>query len=86
MSGMNGYSPTQVKILQLLSDGKPHTREEIHALLIDELCQIEMVSVHISRIRKHLRPKGEEIICELANRRIHYRHVRLLPSAYDGRT
>ncbi len=80
---VNGYTPTQAKILALLSDGLPHSRKEIHGCLPDELSNITTIQAHISYMRKSLRPKGEDILCEIYNRTVHYRHVRLIGSS-DG--
>ena len=78
------FTPTQQKIVDLLSDGLPHTRKEVHACLWDELSPLSNIKAHITAIRKKIRPLGQDIICEY-NGKIHYRHVRLLASAYDGK-
>jgi hypothetical protein len=65
-------------MLDLLADGQPHTRAELHALLWDEQGAITNIQPHLSQLRKVVRPQGGEIICEIANRRICYRHVLLL--------
>lgn len=85
MSGNNGYTPTERRMLALLRDGLPHLREELHACLYDEMAELSAIQPHLSHIRQKLRPHGEDIICELHKRTIHYRHVRLLNSPYDGR-
>lgn len=85
MSGVNGYTPTEKRILAVLSDGLPHKRHEIHACLCDDLSGLTAIQAHISNIRKRLRAIGEEIVCELSGGTITYRHVRLLSSPYDGR-
>lgn len=82
----NGYTPTQKRMLAVLRDGLPHTREELHACLPDDLSELRAIQAHISHIRKHLRVVGEEIVCEYYLRKLHYRHVRLLDSPYDGRS
>jgi len=79
------FTDTQEALLAVLSDGKPHDRSELLSAM-DKLTDFKTVRVHISNIRKKLRPRGEEIVCEYANRRTFYRHVRLLPSANDGRS
>lgn len=69
-------------ILELLSDGRPHTREDLH-----ECCgpsSIAVVRVHVHNLRKEL-PSNEDIVCRTINGKTHYQHVLLLPSAYDGR-
>ena len=79
------FTPTQTKMLKVLDDGCRHTREELHGCLVDELGALSNIKTHISMIRKKLRPMGQDIICELNERTIHYRHVRLLANPYNGR-
>ncbi len=74
----NGFTKTQKAILAVLADGQPHTREELHRCLPDELSELSAVRFHVCNIRKVLRAKGQDIICELKKRRIHYRHVRII--------
>ena len=71
-------------ILELLADGQPHTKQEIILQCMDELSSANALQVHICGLRKLLRPRGQDIICELVNRRINYRHIRLLQSASVG--
>ena len=66
-------TPTQRRMLELLADGKPHTRRELHALLTDELSGGGAVRRQICEARKIARAQGGEIVCE---RVIFYRHVR----------
>lgn len=80
-----GFTPTQQRMLKLLSDGMPHSKEAMLECLQDELCGPTDHARHIAGIRMKIRLKGEDIICEYVKRRPYYRHVRLLPSAYDGR-
>ncbi len=78
MAALKGKpTPTQQKMLDLLSDGMPHSREEMFACLWDEESRYVAIHPHISLIRKLL-PPGEAIICEYRKRSIYYRHVRLL--------
>lgn len=70
--------PVQRKMLALLADGKPHSREELQACLADDLGSVRNVAPHVSMMRRVLRPNGEEILCELVANRICYRHVKLL--------
>lgn len=71
------FTPTQLKIVQLLADGKPHTRKEIHDLLWDEQSPITAIRAHITNCRKMLRVLGEEIVCELYESKVHYRRVKV---------
>ena len=81
---MPSFTPTQSRILRVLSDGRRHSRKEIHGCLVDELGELSNIQAHLSNIRKKLRPIGEDIICEFYQRTIYYRHVRLLASSNDG--
>jgi hypothetical protein len=79
------FTPTQIVILKLLNDGKPHLREELFsALTVPDITNRLYLNQHISDLRKRLRPMGHEIVCEILNRRISYRHVRLLHSPNNG--
>ena len=62
-------TPTQEKMLGVLSDGMRHTRQELHACLSDELAPLSNIQMHISNIRKVLRPIGQDIICEYYRRK-----------------
>ena len=75
---MASVPPTQQRILDLLSDGKPHRRLEIRSLLWDELSHPHTIRKHISLLRKYVRPQGREIVCELFQHGICYRLVVLL--------
>ena len=87
MSLANGtYTPTEKRMLKLLSDGLPHKRQELHSCLEDELSQLDAIQPHLSRIRHRIRAVGEDIICVLHQRTIAYQHVRTLCSPYDGRS
>ena len=78
-NGVLHPTPTQQRILNLLSDGRRHLRNEIvEECLCDTLSARGALNVQITGLRKILHPRGEDIICELNNRRICYRHVRLL--------
>ncbi len=72
------FTKTEGKMLQILSDGLAHTREEIFSCLPDDLGRLSNIRKHFTNIRKKIRPIGQDIICELKDRRICYRHVRLI--------
>lgn len=76
------FSPTHKRILDCLSDGKMHTKDEIKKVIdVDE--KIDLVSqatltTTISNLRKILEKHGETIICQVHYGRFYYRHVRLI--------
>lgn len=62
-------SPIQLRMLQALSDGLPHSREALLECIQDDRCKPTAHLAHLTAIRKVLRPKGEDILCEYRNRR-----------------
>ena len=75
------FTPTQRRMLAVLSDGLPHTRLELAACLEDELAKPSAVKKHLYLMRKVLRAQGQTILCEFDLKRPRYRHVILLPQA-----
>lgn len=75
----NGHAakltPTQRRMLALLSDGLPHTRRELHGCLHDDLGPLSNVQPHVTALRKILAPTGRLVICELSGGRICYRII-----------
>lgn len=73
------FTKTELRMLEVLSDGYPHTRLELFACCGDQLSDARStVLVHIANIRKKIRPIGEDIDCCIKNRKIHFRHIRML--------
>lgn len=71
-------TPTQQRIMNLLSDGLSHTRNEIHMCLSDNLSARSALKFHITAIRKYLEPRGETVLCVVSNGPIAYRYVRII--------
>ena len=74
----NGYTPTETAILNVLMDGKPHSKAELHKCLPDELSELNAVKRHIHELRKRLRPQGQDILLQFVEHTLHYRQVRLI--------
>lgn len=74
-------TPTQSRMLNILSDGLPHSREELHACLNDDLGELSNIQPHISLLRKSLRRHGQEIECVNRAGNWFYRHVRVLANS-----
>lgn len=68
------WTPIQAKMLNVLSDGKPHTKRELHACLNDDLSPLCNVYAHIKAINDKLKVHEQRVIAE-SNR---YRWVRLV--------
>jgi hypothetical protein len=71
-------TPTERKFLAVLGDGMAHRREELHACLPDTLGPLSNIWPHLTRLRKKVRPLGQEIVCEIQRGKICYRCVKLL--------
>ena len=87
MSDTNGKVPRKTvrqKIMEVLSDGFPHPREELHACLWDELAEKTTIQQHISDLRKVLNPKGEDITFFMSGGVGYYEIRRLVASPYNG--
>ncbi len=80
---MNDYTEIEKSILKVLSDGNAHTKEELLAVLPDELTSVSTLRVHIHKLRVKLKQKGHDIVCQFQNRRGLYRHMRLLATNWD---
>lgn len=79
------YNRVQQRMADVLADGMPHTRLELHGCLYDELGKPSNVYSHICGMRKQLLKMGQTIVCEYRYRSFYYRQVRLLASACDGK-
>jgi hypothetical protein len=82
-------------MLAVLSDGMAHSREELHACLMDELGVERNIHYHLSTMRPKLRRSGMDIVTEsrgshtsdgVVSRRTYYRQVRILANPNDGTT
>lgn len=81
----NEFTPTERKILAVLSDGMKHKREELFDCIPDEQSNVPIqVANHISNIRRKLRRKGQDIDCVYYMGGYYYRHCRLLVDPNDG--
>lgn len=74
---LNGdFTATELKMLEILSDGLPHTRQELHRCLYDEEGPLSNINVHLTHMRKILARRGESIMC--VEGRTLYRLVRFV--------
>jgi hypothetical protein len=73
------YSPHERRILEALSDGMWHNREELH-MLLDDTYSVRYLALNqaLCVLNKKLRPKGMMMVCEYSKRRIGRRLVRLI--------
>lgn len=77
------YTPIEQRIIDLLSDGLPHDRDEVIQCIdpnVKDLVRMRnSLSVHIAHIRSKVRLLGQDVVTELRRGGIHYRHMILLP-------
>jgi len=78
------FTPIELNIMYLLSDGLPHEIDEILSVLEDPQTLRSALRMAVSNLRKKLALRGEMILCEFKHRKTHYRLVRKLTSPYDG--
>lgn len=77
MARADDFTPTQQRILAVLRDGRAHLRSELLACLWDELGARSNIRAHLTAIRKVLRTRGEDIRCEILDRAVYYRRIRV---------
>ena len=77
----NNFTKTEQAMLAVLSDGRPHSVEELNACCGP--CSRNTARVHLTSIRKKL-PPSERILCISLGKAKRYQHVRLLYNPYDG--
>ena len=80
MSDLNGYTPTQKRLLAVLDDGMPHA-PKVLLDCIDELADENSLKFHLCVLRKKLALIGRDVVF----REGAYRMMRTLASANDGK-
>lgn len=76
---LSGFTPTERRMVILLADGKPHTRKELHACLIDEMGPLCNIKPHLQAIKRKIEYLGEDIVCVLGqSRKISYRRIKII--------
>jgi hypothetical protein len=73
------YTPIEQRIIDLLSDGLPHERNEMCACIAPGSKNVNSLAVHIFYLRQKVRELKQDIVTEHRRGGIHYRHVILLP-------
>ena len=72
-------SPTEQRIMDLLSDGLPHTKKEMVLCLADPMGGEDNVKPHLHNLRKKLLIQNEAVLCVLVGGRVKYQ---FLPAKY----
>lgn len=77
------YTSTEQRIIDLLSDGLPHHRDEVVEQVIPNVKEPHKhrntIAVHVFYLRSKIRGLGEDILTELRRGGIYYRRIILLP-------
>ena len=84
MSSSNGFTPTEKRIMGVLTDGRPHTKHELLAV-IDEMADDNLLSRHLSNIREKLAPRSQGIMYT-AREGVRYQLVRTMTGPYEDMT
>ncbi len=82
MIDMGQFTPTEKRIMELLSDYRLHRAEEIRGCLPDEMNTNANIHPHLSKIRKMIRMVSHDIATRRTNDGTCYFLVRLLASPY----
>lgn len=84
-------TPTEREIVAILADGQIHAKSEFYSVLQDsDLTYDEnpnksgALAVHITSIRKILRPIGQDIVFVVRGWKHGYQHIRLLKNPTTG--
>jgi hypothetical protein len=72
-------SPVQLKMVEILSDGKLHEPNELHKCLRDEMGELSNISPHLGAIRKILRGLGEDVATVRLGGKTYYQKRSLQP-------
>ena len=70
-----GYTPVELRLLRVLSDGDRHSAEELLTYLSDDMGSLDNVAFHMSNLRKKLAKSSCSILCEKTRARSYYRLV-----------
>lgn len=68
-------TPTQERLLGVLSDGQPHSADKLLGCLNDELADRRLLHVHLCYLRKKLLPFNHGILVQFIKQRVYYRRI-----------
>ena len=72
------FTPTELRMLEILNDGLCHTKEELSECLDDNLSSANTVWSHTFNLRRKLKMKGLGILFEKYKCKHYYRQVRFI--------
>lgn len=78
---LEGFTPTERKILAVLADGERHSRTEFHeplGMVVTEKGDDASINKHIWNMREKLRPLGKWVVSEYHMYKYYYRLVNLV--------
>lgn len=75
---MPHFTPTERKIIHLLSDGRRHLNIEVARVVDPEVLSTKGLKMHFKNLRSKLNPIGQEIVCIRYFGKYYYQHVRFL--------
>lgn len=83
MANGNGFTPTEQRIIDVLSDGMRHKQDELLKCIEDELATPSNLYSHISRIRKKIHPIGRDVVCRVTGWRRQYQLMSMIKTDDD---
>lgn len=79
MADRSKFTATERRMLQVFSDGAPHTLEELHKCVSDDLSDMRAAFYHIQNLRKKLEVNNETLRTIRSSSNVLYQHVRFAP-------
>lgn len=77
-------TPTQRRLVAMLSDGHRHPVRQLRTCLNDELATIDTLQKHINALREKLRPYGSDVAMVRLSDGTYYQLVNLIQSQSAG--
>lgn len=68
-------TPTQYRLMEVLSDGRRHTSGELRGCIDDELSHAQNLNNHLQRLRDQLNSVGRDVVYESSGLGSGYRLV-----------
>ena len=75
---LDQLTPTERRLYDMLSDGEPHTKEELQTCMSDTLTGQQVMQVHLVNMRPKIRSRGLGVLTQTIKGKLHYRMVQFI--------